>query len=118
MDSNRQNELKKIADGIRAGALTTSNMVAPENMLNVFRAMCGVTLGELENWEKDGIHLIYEWNKNAAGGDDGNPVFDSYRRLSTEDCRFIDEEVARLDEAAKERNIRNVRKRKKRKSRQ
>lgn len=111
MESERENQLKKIARGIRAGALTTSRMINPNDVLRTFRSMRDVTLGELADWDDDNINSIYEWHENAVEKDeDGNPVFDTYQFLTVEEYAFIDAELERLAEAAKKRNVRKRKK--------
>jgi len=109
-------ELKKIATGIRSGSVTVSTMIANADVLTVFRSMRNVTLGELEEWESNGIHVIYEWNDKSIGDDDdGKPVFDTYQFLKTDEWMYIEAEIERLDEKAKKRNIRKLTSQKRRK---
>ena len=107
-------DLKKIARGVKSGGITLSTDVENEDTLSVFRSMRDVTLGELEQWEKDDIRLIFEWNNNKVSVDeDGSPVFDTYEFLTHEEHDRIKEEIKRIDETTKKRN---AKKRKSRKS--
>ena len=107
MGPEQEKNLKSLAKGIRAGKVTTSLMIDSGDMLCVFRSMRGVTLGELADWDDDGVDSIYEWTENAVeDDDDGNPVFDTYQFLTVEERKFVDAEVERLSEAAKKRNRR------------
>jgi len=110
-----EDELKKISDGIKNGDVTISNMVAHESMLEVFKAMRDVTLGELEDWENNGVHVVFEWHENAVGKNkDGNPMFNTYQFLTVDEWTYIQDEMGRTEEkASREENLkkRNVRKR-------
>ena len=102
--------LKKIARGVRNDDITTSNDVEHEDMLSTFRAMRDVTLGDLERWENDGIHLIFEWNKNKTLIDeDGNLVFDTYELITHEEYEFVKTEIELLNEKAKKQNAKKRR---------
>ena len=104
MDKNR---LKKIAKGIRSGKVTWSMDVAVGDTLQVFRGMRDVTLGQLDDWENQGVHSIFEWNDKAAEeDDDGNPVFDSCQLMHMDEHEFVESELERLKKAAERRKKR------------
>jgi len=111
-----EDDLKKIARGIHEDKVVISNAVPHENMLNTFRGMRSVTLGELEEWGRNGIHLIFEFREKAVACEDGNPVFESYQLLSLDEWTFINQEIERLKEDARRRNIRKRYARKHRKN--
>lgn len=96
-----EEEIKKLADDIYKGLVFTDRHIKnPEDISRVFMPLVLLKEEQIEEFKADMPGMIYEYMENAGPmAIDGMPMFLSFRYISKEDAKKVDEKYIQIKKA-------------------